>query len=253
MTGTVSGVRDPAGGTMALAVQAVADDAAGVRAARVLLDGRTADAAPFGAAGCAAGACPDAGIARLAVDTRAVADGLHRLAVLVEDGNGAETTLLDQAITVANVVAPLPSTVELTFGSGSPPPGTPPTVGGGEPGAPGTTPVACRALRLTVELDARRPEVRRGAVVLRRDKRHRFEGRLTCRRDGRRRAAPRGSDIAIRRPGGMPSRTVDADADGRFAVRVRLERSGVIVFSARDAAGERVQVRIAVRVRRSGR
>ena len=249
MTGTVSGVRAPASGTLALAVQAVAGDAAGLRGARALLDGGVVDVAAFGPAGCAPGTCPAGGIVRLAVDTRAVPDGPHRLAIVVEDGDGALTTLLDQPILVANVVVPLTATVVLTFGSGrgaTPP--SPVTGGGVDPGAEQAR--GCRAARLTVLLDARRRQVRRGAVVLRRDRAYRFAGRLTCRRDGARRAAPRGTRIAVRRPGGAPERAVRVGAGGRFAIRLRIERAGAVVFVLREAAGGPVRVRIPVRVAR---
>ena len=74
----------------------------------LLLDGRTAEARAFRRGRLRGRRMLGCGIARLAVDT-ARGDGPHRLAVLVEKGNGAEPRL-DQAITGANVVAPLPST-----------------------------------------------------------------------------------------------------------------------------------------------
>ena len=214
--GAVGGVTDPAAGVLELTVYAT-DGGAGLLRATTALDGRTLDEARFGDA-------PAVGSVTLHLPTTVVADGVHRLRVDVEDAAGNVAVLVDRDIRVANTPVVSTATVVVTVGSG----GTPVT-----PSA--DTASVCRSPRLSMMLDQRPLRFEDGVPVLAAGRNYRFSGRLTCRADGHRRPAPRGTLVA-----GAKVR-----ADGRIVVRVASRSARVITFRV---AGAGVAVRIPVRV-----
>jgi hypothetical protein len=254
VTAAVGGVRDPAAGQLDLWVQASERDGAGLRAARVVLDGQQLDEGFFDEPGCTAGECPQVGGVALIVPTTAVSDGERRLEVIVEDGAGVAEHVLDRSITVTNTPIPWTSTVTVGIGSGATEP-DPPGGGGGGGGGGGPTPpggtTGCVAPQLSAFLAQRPLRFRRTVPVLAGGRKYRFEGRLTCRINGRRRSAPHGTKVELRHV--RRGRTVDrvtlrVRSRGEIVAPVRLRRSRTLVFRFEAEGVRPVQVRIPVRV-----
>ena len=254
--GAVGGVRDPAAGVVELTVLASEDDGVGLRSASAVLGGERLAAADFADPACLPDAhdpeagCPGSGSVSLLIDTAEVVDGAQRLEVLVEDGAGGVTHLVDRAITIANTPIPWQSTVTLTLGSGPARPGS--TVSpSGAPPVPGGKP-PCSAPRLSIFLAQRPLRVRHGIPVLARGRLYRFEGRLTCRSGGRRhprRAGHRRGAAPRRRAAGpWSSRSLKARRDGRLVRMAEPAGSRVLVFRVHAADGRIVRVRIPIRV-----
>lgn len=178
-------------------------------------------------------------------------DGAQRLEILVEDGAGRVTHLIDRSIAVVNTPVPWQSTVTLTLGSGSARPGSPVTPSGAPP-VPGGKP-PCSAPRLSIALAQRPLRFRHGIPVLARGRQYRFEGRLTCRSGGRRRPAAQGTVVEQRhvvRGRTVVKTSLKARRDGRLYAWLKPAGSRVLVFRVHAADGKIVRVRIPIRVAR---
>jgi hypothetical protein len=126
---------------------------------------------------------------------------------------------------------------------------SPPGGGGGDPPLPGGGP-ACASPRLSMFLAQDPLRFRRGVPVLAENRRYRFLGTLTCRVDGRRRAAPRGTEVRVlhrtaRRLMIKPSLAVRGG--GRISARLAFRGRRVVIFRVRSEAGKYVSVRIRIR------
>lgn len=273
--GAVGGIVSPAVGTLNLALRA-SDAGLGLADARILLDGRLVSVMDLAGAACAelsptdstvdvrAGAtCPESVTdLTMPVDTTALADGDHRLEVVVRDVAGNAVTVADETIRVTNTRPIRSSTAVLNLGSGGT--GTPGAGGGsgpgggtggagGTPGAPGT--VACPQPRLTMALRQRPLRRSRGMAVVRRGERYRFTGRLTCLVSGRRVSAPRGTVVEILNTLGR--RTIvksgaTVRSRGEVTAILAYRSSRLIRFRFRSADGSVAQVSIRIIVSRRG-
>jgi hypothetical protein len=228
-TGSVSGVRSPASGTLELRLSA-SDSGWGLAGAEATLDGQSAFAR-LGSGECPErpspggpepppGACPaSVSAVPLLLDTRAVSEGSHELAVRVTDAAANTATLLDRTIVVRN--AP-PSgqgtiatvTVGISAGEGgeSGPPGKGKGSENGKGGENGKGKKKgkgeglalkrkrCRAPHLVMHL-AKKPlwHTRpRHVPVLWYGHRYPYRGKLTCRSaKGKRFLAPRGTPVEV--------------------------------------------------------
>jgi hypothetical protein len=259
-TGAVGGVSSRAAGVMTLSVLAV-DDGIGLSGASAALDGVTFDESPFGDGACveapdeAAGKdCPQVSTATLEVPTTEVGDGPHQLTVTARDAAHNVATLVDQTITVANTPPKDTSTVTVTIGSGkvSGPSGSKPPGGGGGGGEE----KGCASPQLDVFLASKPLGIRRGTPVLLAGRKYRFRGRLTCRIDGKRKAAPRGTAVQLRllaRGRVVATKRLAVGRRGRLSARLAFARSRVLVFRIRGAGGNLVRVGLPIRVvRRAG-
>jgi hypothetical protein len=247
--GAVGGLRNPAAGELQLTVQAVETDGIGLRSATAILGGNTTDTVTFAEPDCEPGVCPAVGTVNLVVPTGVVTDGPSRIEVTVEDAAGTVTHVLDETIIVANTPVVSTPTVTISVGGGSKKPQTGPPHGPGGPVHPGAT--GCRSPQLSMFLASRPLRVRHGVAVLKKGRRYKFAGRLTCLIDGHRKAAPRGTPIGIRDR--FRGRTVVREAtrvraDGRVAAKLAHRRSCTIVFRIRGAGGNLISVRIPIRV-----
>jgi hypothetical protein len=251
-TGAVGGVRSQATGVLTLSVLAV-DNGLGLSRAAAAIDGVPLADAAFGDGTCveapdeAAGTgCPSVSTATLEVSTTRFADGPHELVVTVRDAAGNIATLVRQTVTVANTPPKNNSTVTVNVGSGK--------IRGPSGSNPGGGPVTpeeelCAAPRLEVFLASRPLRVRRGLPVLLAGHKYRWRGKLTCRINGKRRAAPRGTVVQLRsivRGRVVSTRKLKVGRHGKLSARLALRSSRVLVFRF---AGEQDVVRVRLRVR----
>jgi hypothetical protein len=235
-TGAVGGVRNYIAGTLTLNVLGRDEGGSGLSSAAVAIDGVQLDEAPFG----------DTSETTLEAPTTGFPDGPHRLTVTASDAAGNVATLVDQSVTVANTPPENTSTVTVNVGSGRirAPSGSGP--GGGPVGGEEET---CAAPRLEVFLASRPLRIRKGLPVLAAGHRYRWRGKLTCRIDGKRRAAPRGTVVQLRsivRGRVASTRRLKVARHGRISVRLALRSSRVLVF--RFVGDDVVRVRLRVRV-----
>jgi hypothetical protein len=259
-TGAVGGVTSRAAGVMTLSVLAV-DDGVGLSRAAAALDGITLDESPFGDGACveapdelAGTDCPAVSTATLEVPTAALPDGPHELTVTARDAAFNVATLVRQTITIANTPPTTTSTVTVTVGSGKirTPSGSNPGGGGGVTG----NEKDCAAPRLDVFLASKPLRIRRGTPVLVAGRKYRFRGRLTCRVDGQRKAAPRGTVVvlrSLRRGHVSATRRLKVGRRGRISVKLAFRGSRVLVFRVQGAGKDVVRVRLSIRVVRRTR
>jgi hypothetical protein len=249
-TGAVGGVRNYIAGTLTLNVLGRDEGGSGLSSAAVAIDGVQLDEAPFVCADPPDAGCPPTtGSTTLEVVLNdGVQDGPHRLTVTARDAAGNVATLVDQTVTVANTPPRNTSTVTVNVGSGK--------IRGPSGSGPGGGPVgpeeeSCAAPRLEVFLASRPLRIRKGLPVLAAGRKYRWRGKLTCRIDGKRRAAPRGTVVQLRSIVGgrrVGTRRLEVGRRGRLSVRLALRSSRVLVFRFAGADGDVVRVRVRVRV-----
>jgi hypothetical protein len=248
--GSAAGWRSPASGTMDLTVQATPDPDTGAA-----LDSATATlggavVTESFADGTCSQSCP--AIVVLAVDTHDALpagelQGERTLVVTIEDVNGESKEILRRMITIDNRPHVSTPTVTIQIGSGSISPPSSPKPG---PSKPGSGP-ACRSPRLSMQLVDRPLRFRRGVPVLKRGKAYRYAGTLTCRIDGRRRPAPRGTQVQVRnrlRGWTIAKPSITMRKAGDVVARFAYRSSRTVIFRVRGAGGEVVRVRIPIRV-----
>jgi hypothetical protein len=246
VTGSVGGWRSPAAGKMDLTVQAV-PDGPDLRTATATL-GDLVVTATFADGSCSR-SCP--ATVPLGVNTRDAYPpgfvGERDLVVTVEDVTGQRSEILRRTITIDHRVPLSTPSVTVQIGSGSiNPPSSPPP----GPVRPDSGPT-CVSPRLSMRLTSKPLRYRRGVPVLKRGRSYRYAGTLTCRVDGRRKPAPRGTQVQVRnRVRGFtiskPSLTLRKAGD--VVAHLSYSSSRTIVFRVRGSRGEIVRVRIPIRV-----
>ena len=195
--------------------------------------------------------CADVAALPLSLNTVGMTDGDYTLTVRVTDwaGNVREST---QPITVLNTRPINTPTQTLSIGTtGITQQGT--TNTGGSGGVAGASAQQCRSPRLSVFLAQKPLRVSRNTPVLKRGKRYRFSGRLTCVVNNRRRSAPKRTRIDILNKVGRktiekPGTTIKGR--GGLSVILAYRSSRLITFRFTNSDGQRSQVRIRVRVAR---
>jgi hypothetical protein len=261
-TGSAAGWRDPLKGSMTLTVQALPDPVtrADVVSARATL-GPLAVTASFTNGSCSV-SCPVR--VDLPVDSdertpapesrRIVSDGPQTLVVTIRDANGEETEVLRRVITVENNARPSPCelrdltckvTVQIGSGSTTPQPSPPDGPVGGDSGP------SCASPRLSMRLASKPLRYRHGVPVLAAGKSYRYAGELTCRIDGRRKPAPRGTEVQVRnrlRGWTISKPEITLRKAGDVVAHLSYRSSRVVIFRVRGTGGEVVRVRIPIRV-----
>jgi hypothetical protein len=247
-TGSVAGWRSPVAGGMTLTVWANPDGVA-LRSATATLGGVTFPAADFTNRNGCEGLCQAEAL--INVDTTRVPDGPRELAITILDADG-QTHRLELSrdplmLEVDNAERVYTPTVTIQVGSGtigppsSPPPG---------PVDPDAGP-ACASPRLSMRLASKPLRYRRGVPVLAAGRAYRYAGTLTCRINGRRRPALRGTQVQVRnrlRGWTISKPSITLRKAGDVTARLAYRSSRVVIFRVRGAGGEVVRVRIPIRV-----
>jgi hypothetical protein len=165
----------------------------------------------------------------------------------VTDEEGTSTELLRRTITVDNAPRIYTPVVTVQIGSGTI--SQQPSPGGGSVG--GESGPACASPQLSMRLASRPLRYRRGVPVLAAGRTYRYAGQLTCRIDGRRRPAPRGTEVQIRnrvRGWTISKPSITLRKAGVVVANLAYRSSRVVIFRVRAAGGDVVRVRIPIRV-----
>ena len=269
-TGIVAGWRDPVEGPMKLTVSATPDRVtnAALSSATATLGNLPAVTALFEDGTCSK-TCPatvdlpvDTGQRTPAPEKRLILpDGLHTLVVTIKDVNGDTAEIMRKVILVDNdkpaspckeqtppEVTPLACTVEVAIGSGAITPQPSPGGGGSVGGESGPV---CASPRLSMGLASKPLRYRRGVPVLAAGRAYRYAGTLTCRINGRRRPALRGTQVQVRnrvRGWTISKPSIKLRKAGDVVARLSYRSSRVVIFRVRGAGGEVVRVRIPIRI-----
>ena len=254
--GNAAGWRDPASGTLNMTVQATPDGVP-LESATASLGGELLDLDEF-----ADGTCTQTCPARAFLDvvTSEVPDGQRELVVWVTDEEGTSTELFRRTITVENTPRPSPCkeketdpcavTVNIGSGNFTPQPSPP------DGGVAGEAASSCASPQLSMRLASKPLRYRRGVPVLAAGRSYRYAGNLTCRINGRRKPAPRGTEVQVRnrlRGWTISKPTITLRKAGDVVARLAYRSSRVVIFRVRAAGGDVVRVRIPIRVVRVGK
>jgi hypothetical protein len=187
-------------------------------------------------------------------DTSGLPEGVHRRVVTIFDAAGNSVDAIDETFTVVHP-NPGTNTQTLNIGTSGPTvlPGTGSTGSTGSGGVAGTSAQSCRTPRLSMFLSQKPLRVRKGVPVLKRNKRYRFNGRLTCVINGKRKSAPKRARVDILNKVGK--KTVEKAGttvrdSGRLTIILSYRSSRLLTFRFTSADGQRSQVRIRIRVAR---
>jgi hypothetical protein len=261
-TGNVAGWRDPVEGTMNLTVLAMPDPVtrAELRSATATL--AALDVTASFVDGTCSVTCPATVMLELKTKKvtedvppkRLVPDGPQTLVVTIEDANGEKTEILKRVILVENN-RPAPAcqitihtcriSVDIGSGSITPQPSSPDGPVGGESGP------SCASPRLSMRLASKPLRYRRGVPVVAAGKSYRYAGELTCRINGRRKPAPRGTEVQVRnrlRGWTISKPSITLRKAGDVVAHLAYRSSRVVIFRVRAAGGDVVRVRIPIRV-----
>jgi len=198
--------------------------------------------------------CSGHGTVDLPVNTRAVPNGNHTISVTVRDWAGNTTTLMDNVPTeILNDPYLGTNTATLSIGtSGTTIPNAtnnPPS--GGSGGVAGATAQSCRSPRLSFSLSNKPMRISKGVPVLQYGKRYRFNGRLTCVINGKRKSAPKRARVDILNKVGK--KTIEKAGTtvrdkGRLTVILSYKSSRTITFRFTNSGGQRSTVNIKIKV-----
>lgn len=259
--GAIGGFMSPISGTLQLAVTA-SDEGVGLATASATVGGRPAGQVRLGADSCgdlsttdpavdlpAGGACPAAVSAvALPVDLTPFSVGRHQLQVRIADAVGNSSLILDEALDVAGPPPIYSPSVSLQIGDGGAV-----TAGEGAPIASRKAVPVCLVPRLSMALQqAPLRTTPAGLPVLRKGRRYRFRGRLTCRVKAGRRSAPLGVPVSLVNRLGPGGRLVLSKAGvvtrraGRLTLVMSYRSSRTMTFRYRSADDTTARVQISI-------
>jgi hypothetical protein len=278
--GAVGGWRSPASDDPAFKLNVQATDAGvGLKSATAFVDGGAVVTKLFGDASCRelsdgsgqvdlpygavgqndnsvttlAVGCLGHGSVDLPLTTKTYSEGYHAITVTVSDWAGNTTTLMDNVPTeVLNNVDLGKSSQTLNIGtSGTTTPTPNANNNGGSGGVAGATAQSCRSPRLSFSLSNKPMRISKGVPVLQYGKRYRFNGRLTCVINGKRKAAPKRARVDILNKVGK--KTVEKAGTtvrdkGRLTIILSYKSSRTVTFRFTNSDGQRSTVNIKIKV-----
>lgn len=253
-SGAVGEVQSPAeaDSTLSLTIDA-SDTGSGLASAQASIDGNTASVNL-----CSTPPCPQA-VSNIPLSIDVGTAGSHVLLVTVTDAVGNTGTLLEAPIEVLDPVPPGSNTVTVGISAAHEGPSAEPPE---EPAhkhplkePPSRVPPVCPSPMLEMHL-ASRPlgYTRKGLPVLRRSRRYRFTGRLTCLHGHRRASAPNGTPVRVLYKVGL--RTFKARPGtmlvhgGSLSAMFAFKSARTMIFRYSQAGGEDVEVRISTAIAR---
>lgn len=255
-SGAVGGVQSPAeaGSTLSLRIDA-SDTGSGLASAQASVDGNTASVSL-----CSAPPCPEV-VSNIPLSIDVGGPGSHVLLVTVTDTVGNTGTLLEVPIEVLDPVPSAGNTVTVGISAmHNGPPVEPPEESPHKPPRkepPSSVPPVCPSPMLEMGL-ASTPlgYTRKGIPLLRRGRRYRFTGRLTCLHGRRRSSAPDGTPVRVlystlyktgRRAFSVRLGTMFVHG-GSLSATLESKSSRTIIFRYSQAGGEDVEVRIRIQI-----
>lgn len=182
-----------------------------------------------------------------------VGNGNYGRSVVFYDLAGNRATALDNEAFEGSVIGIPESTRTLSIGTDpvtiqeNPGANNPPTSGG----VGGAQSTQCRTPRLSVVLNGKPVRVTRGVPVLQYKKAYKFTGRLTCVINGKRRSAPKRTKVSVlNKVGKKTIRKPNTAIRDKGAVNVKLAfvSDRTVIFRYTNAAGQKSEVKIKVRV-----
>jgi hypothetical protein len=253
--GAVGGVQSPAetGSTLSLTINA-SDAGSGLTNAQASIGGNTASVNL-----CSQSPCPEA-VSNIPLSIDVGGTGSHVLLVTVTDADGNTGTLLEAPIEVLDPVPFGSNTVTVGISAtheGSPveSPEEESTHKHPLKEPPPRVPPVCPSPMLEMRL-ASKPlgYTHKGVPVLRRGRRYRFTGRLTCLHGHRRTSAPDGTPVRVRYKMGRRTFTAEHGTmlvnGGSLSELFEFKSARTIVFRYNQAGGEDVEVRIPIEIAR---
>lgn len=243
----IGGIQDPASeGVLELSILAnETESGVALMSATALLDDEVVDEVVFVDGTCVDIACPVT--VTLTIPTAGKPDGDHSLVILIENEDG-DVFEFERSFEIDNTPPVSTPVVTVSVGSNAVLPSPP--VGGEETPQPSDQ-GGCAAPRLSMFLAQDPLRFRRGVPVLAAGRRYRYLGQLTCRINGRRRVAPRGTLVDFRYRIGdrvVAQEPLKVRKDRRLLLKVAYPSSRVLIFRVRGSDGEVVSVRIPIRV-----
>jgi hypothetical protein len=182
--------------------------------------------------------------------------GTYVRSVVFYDAAGNSSAGLENDVFDVSIIGQPVSTRTLSIGTDpvtiqEGPGGGPKPPGGGVGGAQSTQ---CRTPRLSVVLSSKPLRITKGTPVLKYKKAYKFTGRLTCVINGKRRTAPKRTKVSIlNKVGKKTVRKPNTAIRDKGAVNVKLAfvSSRTVIFRYTNAAGQKSEVKIKVRVSKS--
>jgi hypothetical protein len=251
-SGAVGGVQSPAeaGSTLSLTIDA-SDTGSGLASVQASIGGNTAYVSL-----CSDRSCPEA-VSNIPLSIEVGSAGSHMLLVTVTDAVGNTGTLLEAPIEVLDPIPPGSNTVTVGISAmhgGQPvePPEEPPHK---HPLKEPPPPPVCPSPMLEMRLASKpRGYTREGVPVLRRGRRYRFTGRLTCLHGHRRASAPDRTPVRVLYKIGRHTFPAAHGTmlvhGGSLSATFRFNSSRTIIFRYSQAGGEDVEVRISTVIAR---
>jgi hypothetical protein len=269
----VGGTRNPAAGLLSLDIHGT-DSGVGLNWAEAYLEGQPVTQKRFDASNCTelspddatvdlplGNDCPNVSQVGIVVNTHILnadntpvtPDGDYTLIVRVADMAG-NITEQRSPVELANYVNLGQRSQTLSIGtSDNTPPNVPASTNntGGTSGVAGQSSQNCTTPRLSFSLSQKPMRVSKGVPVLQSAKRYRFNGRLTCVINKKRRSAPKGARVELMNKIGKKTYTktgTTVRADGKLTIILSYKTSRTLIFRFTNSDGKRSQVSIKVKV-----
>jgi hypothetical protein len=191
----------------------------------------------------------------LTYNTSGLPEGLHRRTITVYDAAGNSADAMDETFSVFHP-KPGSSTATLNIGTSGPTvlpgaDGAGSAGSGSSGGVLGSSSTSCRSPKLSMFLSQKPLRTSNGVAVLKRNKRYRFNGRLTCVINGSRKSAPKRTRVDVLSTVGKKTSEkagTTVRAGGMLTIILAYTSSRTLTFRFTNTDGARSQVKIKIKV-----